>query len=278
MLKENLKKNIGITTRTFMQPILNGKITSEKLMKWAAGLGFQWIEIRDNGCEMSKAYLMGLKELGKSLGINLHYAWDGSDLLKTGDEELFKRGIDNAVIFGEGTFSRITIAGSAMKSVQSQRGYLKEDFGSLCKIIKKYNEFASSKKICIVYENSLESVAGDGVTYFGMRELMQTNGDMKMTFDPGNFLNRDQEKKLPTWDQVKEFYIEFKDRIPYIHLKSTKDNILTDNLVMDGDIDIRGLVCMASEKDIICIELPAQDELSVCYNNVEEALKDLLSI
>ena len=265
------RDSLGLTTKTFMKLIDKKVISHEEILQWAADKGFKWIEVRDNDAGMDKARLEGLLSLAKEHGLRLHYAWDGGDLLTEEDEILFRKGIMNAAVFGSGTCSRITLSVNSFKVGNFKRGYSKEEFDRLCNVILRYEKIAAEHYITIVYENAYESVEGDGKTFFGMRELMNAVPGMKITFDPGNFMNKEQVKTTYRWAEVRDFYMEFKSRIPYIHLKSTKNNVLIEKLAIDGDIDYSILFENSSPIDLFCIELPGIEDLEQCKANIEEA-------
>src|SRR5690348_5376857 len=136
---------IGITTQTFMNQLIRNEISTEEIIRWASKQGFSWVEVRDRDVGFGKPYLEEISGLAKSLGVKLHYAWDGGNLLKPDDEGLFSKGIENACVFGKGTLSRITIATSNIADIPSKKGYTEEEFNEICSKIQKYHSIAREK-------------------------------------------------------------------------------------------------------------------------------------
>lgn len=278
MTGEDLKKKIGFTTQTFMNQLASGEITTEAAVGWAATTGFAWVEVRDRNLCMDKPFLSRLNRLASASGIKLQYAWDGGNLLEPGDEDIFKMGIENASAFGKGVLSRITIAASRIANIPGKKGYSRSEFAEVCKVIGKYHKLAAEKDVTIVYENSVEPPWGDGETYFGIGEILTANKDIKLAFDPSNFLTKQSVRVLPEWEEAEAFFRKFREQIPYIHIKSTKDNVLQEELILDGDADILNLLRSAAPDTYICIELPTISDLEKSKHYVLKAFEKMMTL
>jgi Sugar phosphate isomerases/epimerases len=265
-------RGLGFTTQTFMKLIETNAMSTGEALKWAAACGFSWVEVRDPFIGFSKKYISDLIGLGDSLGLKLHYAWDTCNLLDAGNADILEKGLNNAAVFGEGTFSRVTIAYQNIIDIPWKLGYTKEEFDKLRIAIKKCIHMADAKGIKIVFENGGEPLYGDQAGYYGIGELLDEIPDMKLAFDPANLLNKQETRAVPRWDEVIEFSCKFKDQIPYMHVKATKDNILLDNLILDGDIDYHGLMGCVRDGTMICLELPSISDKELCMKNVLDAM------
>jgi sugar phosphate isomerase/epimerase len=267
---------LGLTTNTFMKFIKNDEITNEQIIKWAHDYGFSWVELRDPGVSMNKEYLRQLKDVGDILNIRLHYAWDCNDLLHPNDA-IFFSGIERACIFGEKTYSRVLIAPDSIKNIADKKGYTQAEFQQILPMIEKYTTYAAEKGIIVCFENAFEPVHGDGCEYFGMRELLDKARGMKTTFDPGNFTNQMQSRALPTASAVLEYACNYKEQIPYFHIKTTLDYNLLPYVDHTKDFDMAAIfVEMANVQNVLfCLELPASKTLTDTKENIIESVEFL---
>ena len=276
MKKQQLINQIGFTTQTFVNFIEDKSISVKDLIEWAADQGFKWVEVRDPQIKMSKEYLKIIKNQAEHLGIRIHYAWDGTNILNADHEYSIRKGIENAEIFGKDTMSRIVIAPSNITEEESKLGYSADEFLQVSKTISKYNKIAASHGVTLVYENSVEPILGDKKLYFGMTEIMKENPEMKITFDPANSMCKDNARVPAKEGQVVSFSKNYSNQIPYIHIKSTEGNILQSNLLLKADFDILEILSILNDSTLACVELPPETDLRLCKEKVINAKNMLI--
>jgi sugar phosphate isomerase/epimerase len=251
---------IGFTTRTFRPCITRGDVSLGDIVRWAAGERFALVEVRDGNISLSDKELGDLKTTAESAGLPLHYAWDGTNILDPEDATLFQRGVANGARFGPGTFIRITIAGRVIRDSETARGYSRAELPMLTTGIQRYIEIAARRGVRLVFENSHEPLTAASRGETGIRELLAAVPGMEMTFDPGNFMDRKVNRSYSGAAEVKRFYRENERRIPYVHVKMTRNNTVEPTLVEDGDLDpgfFRGIL---ADGKLLCIELPEVDD------------------
>ena len=91
--------------------------------------------------------------------------------------------------------------------------------------IRGYLRIADENRVKPVFENSHEPLRGrDGQA--GMSELLAAIPSMNLTFDPGNAMDREHNRSFCSAGDIRKFYEDYGDRLPYIHVKMTKGNIV----------------------------------------------------
>ena len=274
-MKEEL---LGFTSKTFSKLLTKGIVSLPGILEWASVQGFGWVEIRDPMASMQDERLLELDTVCRQKGLVVHYAWDGSDLLSPSDEQLFARGIRNASRLRSARFSRITIAGNVLKADRMKKGYSREEVDLISHRVAQYAHTAEAFGITPVYEHSYEPLRGDGQTFYGIVELLQSAEEMSLVFDPANFLNLKPPRQVPSLDAMIEFYSNFSPRIPYVHLKSVGVEGLLPTLEIQDDREAACIHQMWKEKKLLCIELPETDDLEKGMRNILSAKEKLLRL
>jgi hypothetical protein len=59
--------------------------------------GFSWVEVRDKNVQLNRCDVERIRNLANKLGIRIHYAWDSNDMLKAGNDAVYKKAIGNAI-------------------------------------------------------------------------------------------------------------------------------------------------------------------------------------
>jgi sugar phosphate isomerase/epimerase len=162
-------------------------------------------------------------------------------------------------MFGRETICRVVIDARLIKSRSIPRDYTKDEMITIRERLSKVTELAKEKGITLAYENSLESVSG-------FSSLLENNPQMSMTLDTANFLNQEQQKHVSDAESVMNLYVQKQKMIPYVHIKSTKDHILQDTVIEDGDFDWKAFLRLYNGP--ICIELPAGCSFQDCRQRV----------
>lgn len=275
MIKQQLINQIGFTTQTFIKHINDKSISVEELIEWASNQDFKWVELRDPQVKLTKKYLKKIKSFAEQLGININYAWDGTNILNPEDEPLIIKGIGNAAVFGKGSMSRILIAPSNIMGESNKLGYSSDELLKITKTIAGYNKVAAEYGVALVYENSCEPLFGDEVSYFGMADILKESPDMKITFDSANCMNKDNTRLISNENEVISFCRRFCSQIPYMHVKSTENSILKSNLLLKADLNILNILKILNDNALVCVELPSESDLELCKSKIIEG-KNLL--
>ncbi len=266
---------IGFTTRTFAPAIARGATTLQQVLSWAGEQEFLWMEVRDGNLSLDEGKLRELKEAANRERVRLHYAWDGTNILDAGDEALFLRGLRNSSLFGAETFVRLTIAGRVIRDDQSRTGYTKAELATLRERIGTYITRAGQHHVRLVFENSYEPLSAEETGEAGIRELLGAIPEMRLTFDPGNFMDREHNRSYCGAAELKRFYRENRDRLPYVHVKMTKDNIVQPGFISDGDLEPAFYRQILTDGKLLCIELSESDDPEDCRRRILAARRML---
>ena len=261
---------IGFTSRTFVGAVTRGETTLEEVIAWAVDERFPWMELRDQSLALGTGELHKLAAVAARRGIRLHYAWDGTNILDPADGQLFLRGVKNSTIFGLETFARLTIAGRLIRDNPAKAGYSPAELAMLRERIREYIRIAGEHRVRPVFENSHEPLSGSNGEA-GIRELLEEIPSMSLTFDPGNSMDREHNRSFCGADAVKRFYYDYRDRLPYVHVKMTKANIVQPGFVEDGDIEPAFYRGMLADGKLVCIELPEAADLQSCRRRILDA-------
>ena len=267
---------IGFTTRTFAGAISRGESTLEKIIAWAASEHFPWLEVRDVSLALAEGDLRKLAEQAEKGNVRLAYAWDGTNILDPADGKQFLRGVKNAAVFGPGTFVRLTIAGRVIRDNPSKVGYSPAELAMLRDRIQEYIRIAAEHGARPVFENSHEPLTGSKPGEAGISQLLDAIPSMSLTFDPGNAMDREHNKYFCTAREVKQFYSAYRERLPYIHVKMTRGNIVQPGFVEDGDVEPAFYRQMLSDGKLVCIELSEAADLQTCMSRILDARRFLV--
>jgi len=183
---------------------------------------------------------------------------------------MFLRGVRNGAVFGPGTFVRLTIAGRVIKDNPAKAGYSKEELATLKQRVREYIRVAGEHRVLPVFENSHEPLTGSGVEA-GVCELIAGVPSMNLTFDPGNAMDREHNRSFCSAADIRKFYQDYCDRLPYVHVKMTKDNIVQPVFAEDGDIPPTFYREMIADGKLLCIELPEAPDLESCKRRILDA-------
>jgi hypothetical protein len=265
---------IGFTSRTFVGAITRGETSLEEVVAWAVREHFPWMEVRDMGLSLGEGDLGRLVVAAAKGKMRLHYAWDGTNILDLADGRLFLQGVKNSTIFGQGTFVRVTIAGRVIRDDPAKTGYSQAELATLRERIGEYIKIATEHRVQPVFENSHEPLTGSRGEA-GISELLASIPSMNLTFDPGNAMDREHNRSFCSAADVRRFYREHHDRLPYVHIKMTKDNVVQPGFVEDGDIEPAFYRGILADGKLVCIELPEAEDLESCRRRILEARRFL---
>ena len=268
------KNGFGLTTAVLL-PFFNDLLEDTlKTIKWAKDNGFSWVEVRDKNVEFSRCDVEKIRNFARKLGVRIHYAWDSNDMLKPGNDAVFKKAIGNAAVFGNDTVARLTFAGSVFSENPKATGFTDRQADLICEKIISYNRFAKASSVIPCYENAWESLYNIG-NEKGVEYFLSRLGFMKMTFDMGNALNKAAGAIYCSPKEAEDFYEKFKTKAPYIHFKTTIDGVMQPKMVVDGDVNFEKYFSMMPEDAWLCVEIPASDTEIQTKENILDALNSM---
>ena len=256
---------------------MNGKhpkgriVAIGELLCWAAGRGFSWVEVRDPEVQMTRQELEDIRALADRLSLRIHYSWDNEDVLaESGD---FYRGMEHAAIFGPETCCRVL---AAPKAATGKKGLTKETVDRMIPVLEAYGRKARELGIYLCFENAMEPLKGDGITWFGMAELLEACPGICATLDAANATNCTTLVN-PTEEELLAYYRRYGKQIFYYHLKVTRDHRLLDTVEAEGDFRVAELFrAFASNPEMwICLEIPPQPTLTDMTDAVEQSIRNL---
>lgn len=271
------KNGFGVTTAIFLpfyDDLLSGTLDT---IKWAKENGFSWVEVRDKNVEFSKNDVEKIRTLANSLGIRIHYAWDSNDMLKPGNDTVFKKAIINASAFGYDTVARLTFANSVFAENPKATGFTERQADLICEKIIQYNRFAKTCRVIPCYENAWESIYNIG-NEKGVEHFLSRLGFMRITYDMGNALNKSAGACYATAKETEDFYEKYKNKAPYIHFKTTIDGVMQPKMVMDGDVNFEKYFRLIPDDSWLCVEIPASETEVETKENVIDALCAMKSL
>jgi len=265
------KNGFGLTTAVLL-PFFNDLLEDTlKTIEWAKDNGFSWVEVRDKNVEFTRCDVEKIRNFANKLGVRIHYAWDSNDMLKPGNDAVFKRAIGNAAVFGNDTVARLTFAGSVFSENPKATGFTERQADLICEKIISYNRLAKASNVIPCYENAWESLYSIG-NEKGVEHFLSRLGFMKMTFDMGNALNKAAGAIYCSPKEAEDFYDKFKTKAPYIHFKTTIDGVMQPKMVVDGDVNFEKYFSMMPEDAWLCVEIPASETETQTKDNIIDAL------
>lgn len=265
------KNGFGLTTAVLL-PFFNNLLEDTlKTIEWAKENGFSWVEVRDKNVELTRCDVEKIRNLANKLGVRIHYAWDSNDMLKAGNDLLFKKAIGNAAVFGYDTVARLTFANSVFSENPKACGFTKRQADLICEKIIHYNRFAKAAGVIPCYENALESLFDKGDEK-GFEHFLDRLGFIRMTFDMGNALNKAAGATYSSPKEAEDFYEKYGKKAPYIHFKTTKDGVMQEKMVMDADVDFEKYFRLIPEDAWLCVEIPASENEVQTKENIIDAL------
>jgi sugar phosphate isomerase/epimerase len=260
---------LGLTLQTFLDALAAEHADERDIISFASGQGLDFVEIRNKNRCLDEARLNRIKAVADSLKITIQYAWDGGSLLDDDYTETYKYHLNNAEMFGAGTICRVIIDPQLIRSRETPSDYTEDEMDIIHKRLSDVMRLAEEKGVVLAYENSFESVSG-------FTGLLEKNPGMFMTLDTANFLNLKQQKQISNPAAVMQLYKKYQSAIPYVHIKSTKDGVLKDTFIADGDFDWRTFFRLYD--GWTCLELPASDQTADCKKRICDSLKALRDI
>jgi len=252
-----MRHRIGFTTITFKPALLEGRISLPDLFDWGREQGFDWVELRDFTLSFSEAELLQARQAAEACGLRVHYAWDAVSVHAAADRDRFLKGLRNAALFGPGTCSRVGIAAECIDAAGGRKGYSAAEFEVLTRHIREYTAYAEERGVVAAFENGMEPLRTERA--YGLEDLLEAVPAMRMTLDIANTFNAENTGEPLDGPQFLAFVDRYKERFPYVHLKSWKDGRLHDGLLAEGEVRLADLFPRLMPEAWLCVELPMSD-------------------
>lgn len=272
---------LGFTTSIFAKPLASGEVNLGGLVDFAEQQGFAAIEVRDDSASYPVEEIQNFVKDAQAKNIEVTYAVK-NDMFEEADRALFEKGVERAVLCGEGTVLRFLAAQSAL-AVPEKKGYTKQEVQRIAQVASTYAQIADKKGIFVAVEHAKEPLYGDANSYFGLadifKELEASGGvptNLGITFDPANAVFVTLCKAPTTPDKVFQFLEEHNQYVALVHYKTTVNGKAT-TVITDADIENEDLMGQLSKvyDGIVCVEIPGAGSLVECHKNIDESLKYL---
>jgi sugar phosphate isomerase/epimerase len=160
-----------------------------------------------------------------------------------------------AAQFPKPRYCRVTLA----PRLVSGGGYTRADFERLEENLRPIAEAATSRDVALALENSFERLwLGDEEASVGFAEAVERLGACRVCFDPTNLVVNAGESASRAREAVAAFLTRYRERIAYLHLKSSVSGAMKPELVSGADIPPDAVVPALPGDALVCIELPDQ--------------------
>jgi len=275
VLKKYPDLKVGFTTQNFLQPLPASLENAKKLIDWASGQGFAWIELRDPSAKLTLKECKDLAAYAKGKKLEVSYAAQVG-ILDSTFWEIFYRGVVNAAVFdGPKTF-RTLIAGAEFIPDPKKTAW---NLGELFKLVKKANaaaNIAKSTGVQYVAENAGAALKGDGIKSFGTTEFFaNVNSNMGWQMDTANFFAGI--RVLPKPEEAQAFLEKFIGQLYYTHVKSSSKEHKSTDILEENELPFDTIFALLSKNKInyLAIELNQKPKLEDCQNNLMKSVEFL---
>ncbi len=259
-------KSTGITTQSFINAILSGQTGESDVLRLAKTFGLDFVEIRNKG-HLQASDVERLAAQASLEGIRLHYGWDIGSLFDTDYLQVYQAQLACAQKCGSGAICRVVMDPSRISQREQPVDYTTEETALLEARVAEVNKMAADMDLTLAFENAWESPKG----YFGMLDRI---AGMRATLDTANFLNLGQQRTRNDAREVLALSTAHRAQIPYVHVKSTRNAVLLDTVVADGDFDWKAYAESRNDGSF-CIEFPAADSFEESAARTERSIKAL---
>ncbi len=268
------KLKIGFSTQNFQKAMPVDLKSLTEIIEYASNEGYQFIELRDELCQIPIKECEKLAEVAKRNNIDVIYEIHknplNSDFL-----EVFNRGLQNTLLFPGPGIIRTIVSGSEFDIEADKIGWNKEEIDRLIKLSEECASIAIANNVKFIVENFNETFFGDGINYFGLSDFFAETELTGFQFDISNpFRNTSRLKADP--EKVIQFLSTLGNRWVTSHLKTILRGevqpVLTDNPIPVGKV-----IELMDQQNVIyvALELDGVTDKKQCYSNHAESLQFL---
>ncbi|WPP50728.1 sugar phosphate isomerase/epimerase family protein [Catalinimonas niigatensis] len=265
---------LGFTTQNFLPVMPVNLENSKKLIDYATGEGYAWIELRDPSAELTLDEAQQLSDYAQEKNIEVSYAIQ-KGLLDNDFWPTFSKGVKNAAVFEGPGIIRSLGSFAEFNADTNKQGWTAEELEQLVLYADSAAAMAEENGLQYVIENASESFFGKSNEYFGISDLFaRTSENVGWQFDTANPFS--VSRVHPPADSILTFLEEHADNLYYIHLKSAKDGQAQATL-MENPLAFDTVFQIMSENNIpyVAIELQAVDNEEQAFGNMEESVNYL---
>lgn len=268
---------IGFTTVNFMQAMPFTVESLEELMDYAAERGYQFIQLRDSRAELSSGDCQRLAAYADSLGIEVIYEIN-VNLLHPEFREVFERGLDNTVIFGEPAILRAPVANSEFEGRSPGTGWNIEELKEAVLLAEQSAEMAADTGVRFIVENIVEPFFGEPPEYFGLYDLLKHARKTGLQFDLSNAFSENAMMKADP-EAVADFIAGLGDRWVTTHVKTAVNGqampVLGENpLPVEQVVRLMGI----NGVEYFSLELAAVNDKKACFDNHRSSIDYLMEL
>jgi sugar phosphate isomerase/epimerase len=257
----------GFTTKTFETLIRGGAVSFDELCTWGAQAGLDFVEIRDFDGSLDADRALRFADVAVAAGLHPMLAWDGPDVLSGAGAALWHGHVEMAARLPEPRYCRVTLAPGLVEN----GGYPRADYRRLEDALRAIADAATSWSVALALENSFEQLwLADSEESVGFVEAVERLGSCRVCFDPTNLVVNAGEPAGKARDDVAAFLTRYRERIAYLHLKSSVAGTLKPELVADADVPPDAVVGGLPTDAMVCIELPDQSALGAAKERIAD--------
>jgi len=276
VFKDYPNLRLGFSTQNFLKCMSVTVEDIEEIIKYAAGEGYSFIELRDPESTLSLEECILLAKVAKLYDIEVLYEIN-TNLLAPDFLSIFEKALENTAVFHNKGILRTIISTSEFASDENKKGWTKEELDQIVEIADNCGKLASEHNIKFIVENANEAFFGKGTLYYGFADFFdRTNNLVGLQFDTSNpFQNISRAKSDP--DQVEKYLATIADRWVTTHLKSGKDGVFQP-VLMDNPLEFRKVLSLMNANNIpyVAFELASVSDKKGCFDNHSKSIDYLV--
>jgi sugar phosphate isomerase/epimerase len=257
---------VGFSTQNFMQAMPFAVESLEELITYAAKEGYGFIELRDDRAGLSRQDCERLAAFADSVGIEVIYEIN-INLLHPEFREVFQRGLDHTLLFGEPGILRAPVANSEFAGNPGKVGWTLEELERAAVLAEQCAGLAADTGVTFIVENIVEPFFGNSPEYFGLSDLLKHTKKTGLQFDLCNaFVNGSRMKASP--EAVAEFLATMGDRWVTTHVKTCVDGVARP-VLGENPLPVKQVTELMGKQgvDYFALELVAVEDKEACFDN-----------
>jgi len=270
----NLK--VGFSTQDFQNAMPVDVENLTEIIEYASREGYHFIELRDEQAFLTIKECGLLADVARSNKIDVIYEIH-KNLLDSGYEEVFERGLVNTLMFPGPGILRTLISKSEFDVDINKKGWTKDELNKLTKVAEHSASVAKTKNIQFIVENFNESFFGDGINYSGLADFFTNSSYTGLQFDTGNpFSKTVREKADP--EEVLIFLSTLGNRWVTTHLKTINfEGGVMQPMLTDNPLPVEKVVTLMGQKNVLyaALELASVADKQQCFANHAKSIQFL---
>ncbi len=217
---------LGFSTQNFLAAMPNNVGNLTEIIEYASKEGYNFIELRDELAKLTTEECDTLADVAKKNNIDVIYEIHKNPL-DSGYFEIFKKGLANTKLFPGPGILRTVVSKSEFEKTPDKKGWTREELEHLAKLTDSCAMIAKAQGVKFIVENFNEAFFGDGLTYFGISDLLANTSGTGLQLDMSNMF-RKPSRDMTEPDKVVQYLETIGNRWVTTHLKTV--------LVKGGDM------------------------------------------